>query len=165
MKNITSAILIFFLLIVFTANSNANSNKFRDELPELQRLTDLSIAIRRINKGLKYEAKGKDKKANKMYTEAIDFLFEANKNQDIDPSIFFYLGFAFQKLKDFENAEIYYQLGLAIDPINLNINKYLGALYVNLKKLKLANERLDVLKNCNCEEYLDLKNFISENKF
>ena len=83
----------------------------------------MSIGIRRINKGLKFEAKGKYKKANKMYNEAIDFLLKANKRQSIDSDIFFYLGFAYNKLKDLDNAEIYYTLGLTIDPTNIYINR------------------------------------------
>ena len=61
----TKKLIIFFsVLCIFfiTNNSYANSQGYRDELPELKRLTDLSIGIRRINKGLKFEAKGKYKK-------------------------------------------------------------------------------------------------------
>ena len=53
----------FIFFIVTTSNLYANSQGYRDELPELKKLTDLSIGIRRINKGLKYEKKNKyDKK-------------------------------------------------------------------------------------------------------
>ena len=131
-------------------------------MPELKRLTDLSIGIRRINKGLKYEKKNKYKKANKMYTEAINFLLEANKNQNIDPNIFFYLGFAYNKLKNYENAEIYYSLGLTLDPKNSYINLYIGELYLNTRRVNLAEERLKVLSDCNCIEYNELKESISK---
>ena len=107
---------LFFYISLFSffavsLNVFANSSKYRDELP------------RRINKGLKYESKGKIKKANKMYSESINFLLKANKNQDIDPDIFFYLGFAYNKLKKFDNAETYYILGLTLEPKNQYIKK------------------------------------------
>ena len=152
----------FIFFIVTTSNLYANSQGYRDELPELKKLTDLSIGIRRINKGLKYEKKNKYKKANKMYTEAINFLLEANKNQNIDPNIFFYLGFAYNKLKNYENAEIYYSLGLTLDPKNSYINLYIGELYLNTRRVNLAEERLKVLSDCNCIEYNELKESISK---
>ena len=152
----------FIFFIVTTSNLYANSQGYRDELPELKRLTDLSIGIRRINKGLKYEKKNKYKKANKMYTEAINFLLEANKNQNIDPNIFFYLGFAYNKLKNYKNAEIYYSLGLTLDPKNSYINLYIGELYLNTSRVNLAEERLKVLSDCNCIEYNELKESISK---
>ena len=158
----SSILFIFFLSFIFINSLSANSNKLRDELPELKKLTDLTIGTKRIKKGLKYEAKGKIEKANRMYSEAIDFLLKANKNQNIDSNIFFYLGFAYNKLDDFEKAKIYYQLGLVIDPMHPSINKFLGELYINSKKFELANERLEVLKNCNCEEYLDLKRSVTK---
>ena len=152
----------FFSFLVVSLNVFANSNKYRDELPELQRYTDLTIGIRRINKGLKYEYKGKIKKANKMYSESINFLLKANKNQNIDPDIFFYLGFAYNKLKKFDNAETYYILGLTLEPKNQYINKYLGELYLSLNKPILAKERLKAMSGCDCDEYNDLKNSIDK---
>ena len=35
--------------------------------------------------------------------------------------------------------------------------KYLGELYVVTNRIDMAKERLEVLKNCNCEEYEELK--------
>ena len=160
--------LIFYLVIVSiyftTTNLFSNSKGYRDELPILEKFTDLTIGIKRINKGLKYEKKGKIKKANKMYTEAIDFLLKANKNQNIDPNIFFYLGYAYNKLNNIENAEIYYSLGLIIDPKNSYLNLYMGELYLNTNRTNLAKERLSILDNCNCDEYLELKNSIAKYK-
>ena len=158
---------LFFYISLFSffavsLNVFANSSKYRDELPELQRFTDLTIGIRRINKGLKYESKGKIKKANKMYSDSINFLLKANKNQDIDPDIFFYLGFAYNKLKKFDNAETYYILGLTLEPKNQYINKYLGELYLSLNKPILAKERLKAMSGCGCDEYNDLKNSINK---
>ena len=37
------------------------------------------------------------------------------------------------------------------------INEYLGELYVQTNRIDKANERLEVLKGCNCEEYGELE--------
>ena len=160
-------ILIFFSIISFIfiySNVYANSNKYRDELPELKKLSDLTIGVRRIEKGLKYESKGKIKKANKMYSESIEFLLKANKKRKISSDLFFYLGFAYSKLKKFTDAEIYYVLGLTLEPNHSIINKNLGLLYLDQKKVDKAEKILFVLKNCNCKEYVDLKNKIIASK-
>ena len=60
-------------------------------------------------------------------------------------------------------SEIYYLEGLVIDPKNISINQSLGKLYYETKRINLANERLDVLKSCNCQEYLNLKSIIKRN--
>ena len=68
------------------------------------------------------------------------------------------------KLGDFENGEKYYLLGLEIDPTHIGINEYLGELYVATQRIDLAKERLEVLKNCNCEEFQELKEIIDGTK-
>ena len=55
-------------------------------------------------------------------------------------------------------------LGLKIDPNHKGINEYLGELYFVTNRIELAKQRLDVLKNCNCEEYEELKDIIDGNK-
>ena len=59
-------------------------------------------------------------------------------------------------------SEIFYQEGLEIDPKNDYINQKLGELYFNTNRIDLAKDRLNVLKNCNCEEYLQLKKIITK---
>ena len=54
---------------------------------------------------------------------------------------------------------------MAIDPKHVGINEYLGELYVATKRHNLAVERLEVLSDCNCQEYEDLKNIIEGKKF
>ena len=58
------------------------------------------------------------------------------------------------KLKE---AEKYYLAGLKIKPDHNGINEYLGELYVQTNRMDKANERLKVLKNCNCKEYGELE--------
>ena len=50
-----------------------------------------------------------------------------------------------------------------IKPNHNGINEYLGELYVKTGRVELAKERLAVLKNCNCEEYAELKEVIEKN--
>ena len=52
--------------------------------------------------------------------------------------------------------------GLAIDPKHNGINEYLGELYIQTNRIELAKERLEVLKNCSCEEYSELKELIEK---
>ena len=44
------------------------------------------------------------------------------------------------------------------------INEYLGELYVATNRIDLAKKRLEVLVNCNCEEYGELKEIIDGTK-
>ena len=41
--------------------------------------------------------------------------------------------------------------------IDYVINEYLGELYVQTNRIDKANERLEVLKSCNCKEYSELE--------
>ena len=105
--------------------------------------------------------KGKNKKAEKMYNEALKYLYKANKEKPFDPDTLNYLGFANRKIDNIKDAEIYYLMGLEIDPKHNGINEYLGELYVYTDRHNLAVERLEVLKGCNCEEYEQLKAVIA----
>ena len=53
---------------------------------------------------------------------------------------------------------------MEINPNHNGINEYLGELYVTTNRHNLAVERLEVLKNCNCKEYKDLKSIIAGEK-
>ena len=75
-----------------------------------------------------------------------------------------YLGFTTRKLGDFKKGEEFYLQGLQIDPKHKGINEYLGELYVVTNRMDLAKERLEVLKDCNCEEYVELKEIIEGTK-
>jgi len=55
-------------------------------------------------------------------------------------------------------------LGLEIKPDHNGINEYLGELYVTTNRPDLAKERLEVLKNCSCKEYQQLKDVIDGTK-
>ena len=112
----------------------------------------------------KYESKGKIKKAKKRYEKALKLLIKSNKKKPNQANTLNYLGFATRKLGDYEQGEKYYLQGLKIEPNHKGINEYLGELYVATNRMELAKERLNVLKNCNCEEYKELKEIIDGKK-
>ena len=116
-----------------------------------------------IKKAKRSEKKGKTKKAIKQYEKALKYLIKSNEKKPNQPDTLNYLGFALRKLGKFEEAEKYYMQGLAIDPKHNGINEYLGELYIQTNRIELAKERLEVLKNCNCEEYIELKELIEKN--
>ena len=110
-----------------------------------------------VRRGKKLESKGKNEKALKLYEKAYKKLLEANKADSRNPDILNYLGFTLRKAGKYEQAEKYYLKGLEIKPDHNGINEYLGELYVKTNRIDKANERLAVLKNCECEEYNELK--------
>ncbi len=156
-------ITIFFIIcinsIAYSAgNSNNNTNS------ENQKPRSYLTGYKKILKAIRYEKKGNIKKAKKLYTASLKYLYFANDEKKLDPDILNYLGFANRKLGNFEDAEVYYLLGLDQDPNHLGINEYLGELYVQTKRIDKAKERLKVLEKCNCEEYIKLKNVIKSGK-
>tara|TARA_B100001123_G_C14608871_1_gene749035 strand:+ start:107 stop:595 length:489 start_codon:yes stop_codon:yes gene_type:complete len=125
------------------------------------KLNKYKKAVKNIKSANKYEKKNKTTKAIKKYRIAYDYLLEANKENPGDPNIINYLAYTTHKLGDSRNAEIYYLLGLSIDPNHIKINEHLAKLYLETKRIDKAKERLIVLENCDCAEYKELKSIIS----
>ena len=115
-----------------------------------------------LNKQKNMQKKKKYNKAKKRYDDAIKFLILANEENPNQPDILNYLGYSYRKVGDFLMAEIYYEQGLAVDSEHIGINEYLGELYVETNRIDKAKERLEVLKNCKCEEFKELQNLISK---
>ena len=126
--------------------------------------TQYDMAVSHINAAKKFEENDKLKKAKKKYEKAQKLLIQSNKKFPNKADTLNYLGFTTRKLGDYENGEKYYLQGLVIDPNHKGINEYLGELYVATNRHNLAVERLEVLKNCNCKEYEDLKAIITGEK-
>ena len=105
------------------------------------------------NVGIQYDPE----KAKKLYSQAFDKLEKAYKSDKKNPDILNYMGFTTRKIGNFEKAEKYYLEGLNLKPNHNGINEYLGELYVQTNRLDKANERLNVLKSCNCKEYGELE--------
>ena len=118
-----------------------------------------------IKKAKRSEKKGKTKKAIKQYEKALKYLIKSNEKKPNQPDTLNYLGFALRKIGNFKDAEKYYLIGLNIKPDHPGINEYLGELYIQTDRINLAKERLDVLKNCNCEEYEELKELLENRQY
>ena len=116
-----------------------------------------------ILKAKKLEKKDKVEKALKLYSKAYDKLLKAYDKDKENPDILNYLGFTLRKAGNFEEAEKFYLAGLEIKPDHKGINEYLGELYVKTNRMELAKERLEVLKDCKCEEFEELKELIEKN--
>jgi len=159
MKNSLIITLILSMLLtsnVFAAgSSDSGSSKTK---------TQYDMAVSLINAAKKFEEDNKLKKAKKKYVKAQKLLIQSNEKFPNKADTLNYLGFTTRKLGDYENGEKYYLQGLAIDPKHKGINEYLGELYVATNRHNLAVERLEVLKDCKCKEYNDLKAIIAGEK-
>ena len=156
MKNISITIAIFLLLSAtsYSAGSSSSNNN------NVNKKTDYEKAVSLIDEAKKLEEKDKQKKAEKQYQKAQKLLIKSNENNPNNADTLNYLGFTTRKLGDFNLGEKYYLQGLAIEPKHNGINEYLGELYVVTNRMDLAKERLEVLRNCNCEEFQELKEII-----
>ena len=155
-------VLLSFLITspAFSAGSSGGSGSGGETKP----VSQYEIAVKMINKAKKFEKKNKTDKAQKHYKKAIGYLLKHNKKFPADPNTLNYLGFTHRKVGDYENAEIYYSMGLVLDPKHVGINEYMGELFVVTNRLDKAKERLAVLKDCNCKEYKELKLVIEGKK-
>ena len=162
-KMVKKNLLLTSLFLIFFVVPNYGKAALRDELPNLLKLDDYSIGAKRVEKAIKYETKGKYKKANKLYSQALKYFLLANKNSPTNSSIYFYLGFISKKLEKIIDAEIYYSLGIEIDPNNSKINNHVGQLYIETNRFDKAKEILQVIKKCNCDDFIELQALISNN--
>ena len=146
-------LILFFILSLnnqlFAAGSDSSSDTSKTELYDQ--------AVKLVKRAGKLEKKDKDEKAKKLYLQAFEKLNTAYKSDKKNPDILNYMGFTSRKTGNFKEAENYYLAGLDLDPKHNGINEYLGELYVQTNRIDKANERLAVLKNCDCEEYQDLE--------
>ena len=152
-------IICIFILLLLTnfslAAMSGDSGNNQDNL--------YKAAKKLVIKAKKLEKKDKVEKALKLYSKAYDKLLKAYDKDKKNPDILNYLGFTLRKAGNFEEAEKFYLAGLEIKPDHKGINEYLGELYIKTNRIKLAKERLEVLKGCKCEEFEELKELIEEN--
>ena len=157
---------IIFIFITFFFNNISFSKKIPGSTNTVEepkapiKMSDYNLAKKYIKKGDKYDKKDKKKKAKKYYNKALKYLLLSNKKNYPNAETFNYLGYINEKLGILENAEIYYLLGLDMDPKNNSIYINLGNLYVNSNRITKAKEILNVLKSCSCEEFKELSNSI-----
>ena len=147
--------IIYILLIcsisqfAFAAGSESSSNDDKSNF--------YSDAKKLVKRAGNLEKKEKNDKAKKLYSEAFKKLEKAYSSDKTNPDILNYMGYTSRKIGNFEQAEKYYLTGLSIEPNHNGINEYLGELYVQTNRIDKANERLEVLKNCNCDEFSELE--------
>ena len=145
-------ILLFALSLnshVLAAGSDSSSETSKTEL--------FDQAVKLVKRAGNLEKKDKDKKAKKLYSQAFDKLEKAYLSDKKNPDILNYMGYTSRKTGKFEQAEKFYLTGLSIKPDHNGINEYLGELYVQTNRMDKAKERLNVLKDCNCEEFQELE--------
>ena len=164
MKRILLVILFTLFTSAAIAAGTVGNEKQTTASTGVEPATKFDIGKKWVSKAKKFESKKKDAKAKNAYKKAIKKLLESNAEYPSDPDTLNLLGFAHRKIGDYDNAEIYYSMGLEIDPKHIGINEYMGELFVVTNRLDKAKERLEVLKSCNCKEYDELKQVISGTK-
>ncbi len=148
--------ILVFLFIISLNNNVLGAGNDSSSDTSYSALYDQAVKL--VKKAGKLEKKDKKgEKAKKLYSQAFKKLNEAYKSDKKNPDILNYMGFTSRKTDNFKEAENYYLKGLDLDPKHKGINEYLGELYVQTNRMDKANERLAVLKNCNCEEYQELE--------
>ncbi len=156
MKKFIYVILIsFYSQLALAAGSDSSSSSGGSESSSMPNL--YAEAKQLVKRAGKFEKKEKIDKAKKLYSRAFKKLEKALSSDKNNPDILNYLGYTSRKTGNFEGAEKFYLKGLSIKPDHNGINEYLGELYVQTNRIDKAKERLEVLKNCNCEEYKDLE--------
>ena len=156
--------LIYTLLIIIALTNNSFSAGTSSDNDSSPKVSDYTKAKNLVKAAKKYEKKGKIEKAQKRYAKAQKLLLKSNKKKPLQADTLNYLGFTTRKLGDYEKGEEFYLQGLQIEPNHNGINEYLGELYIATNRMDLAKERLNVLKNCNCKEYKQLKEIIEGTK-
>ena len=152
MKNILVIVFTILLsssLMAAGSDSSSGSSSDKESLYE--------DAVKLVKRAGKLEKKDKTDKAKKLYSQAFNKLEKAYKSDKKNPDILNYMGFTTRKTGNFEKAEKFYLEGLSLKPNHNGINEYLGELYVQTNRIDKANERLEVLKSCNCKEYGELE--------
>ena len=161
-------ILLIFILILQTSlaySAGLGSKDTKDTASTgLKPSSKFEVGKKWVSKGKKFEKKKKHSKAKNAYEKAIKSLLEANSKNPSDPDTLNLLGFSHRKIGDYSNAEIYYAMGLEIDPKHVGINEYMGELFVATNRIDEAKKRLAVLEDCNCKEYNELKQVIEGTK-
>ena len=148
-------VLLFVLSLnnqVFSAGGDGGSSSSGSSATSLY-----DQAVKLIKRAGKLEKKDKGEKAKKLFLQAFEKLEKAHSSDVNNPDILNYMGYTSRKVGNFDKAEKFYLKGLSLKPDHNGINEYLGELYVQTNRIDKANERLAVLKNCNCNEYQDLE--------
>ena len=134
--------------LAYSAGSDSSDDNKSNYFTEAKKL---------VKRAGKLEKKEKIVKAKKIYSQAFKKLENAYSSDKSNPDILNYMGYTSRKIGNFDQAEKFYLTGLSIDPKHNGINEYLGELYVQTNRIDKATERLEVLKDCNCDEFKELE--------
>jgi len=134
--------------LAYSAGSDSSDDNKSNYFTEAKKL---------VKRAGKLEKKEKIVKAKKIYSQAFKKLENAYSSDKSNPDILNYMGYTSRKIGNFDQAEKFYLTGLSIDPKHNGINEYLGELYVQTNRIDEATERLEVLKDCNCDEFKELE--------
>ena len=151
MKNLI--IVIFSLILSKSLFADGSDSSIRSSDKKYLYVDDVKL----VKRDKKIKKKKKIEKAKKLYSQAFSKLEKAHKSDKKNPDILNYMGFTSRKVGNFDQAEKFYLKGLNIKPNHNGINEYLGELYVQTNRIDKANERLEVLRSCNCKEYGELE--------
>ena len=144
-------ILVLFISIFLSLNAFAAGGDGGGSSSSKASMYDEGIKL--VKRAGKLEKKDKADKAKKLYSQAFKKFEKAYEKDKKNPDILNYLGFTSRKSGNFTEAESYYLKGLSLNPKHNGINEYLGELYVQTDRIDKANERLEVLKTCNCDVF------------
>ena len=150
-------LVLLFVLILNNHAFGAGSDSSSDSSSSTSGTALYDQAVKLVKRAGKLEKKDKGEKAKKLYSQAYEKLEKAYSSEKNNPDILNYMGYTSRKVGNFDKAEKFYLKGLSLKPDHNGINEYLGELYVQTNRIDKANERLAVLKNCNCEEYQELE--------
>ena len=151
-------LIIFFT--IFSLHSNLAHTAMNSGSSGYDEVSLYKEGKKLVIRAKKLEKKNKKEKAKKLYLKAFSKFEKAYAKDKKNPDILNYLGYTLRKTGNLEKAEIFYLKGLDLDASHLGINEYLGELYVQTNRIKLAKKRLEVLNGCKCEEYEELKELI-----
>jgi tetratricopeptide (TPR) repeat protein len=100
------------------------------------------------------------------YDDAIEILEDIVDDNPKHADAWNLMGYSHRKLGEYDDALEYYEKALKLKPNHVGANEYLGELYLEMKDLPKAEERLAVLtKACNgCEEQKELEEKIADYK-
>ena len=92
------------------------------------------------------------------FDDALPMLRQLDQQSPSNPDILNLIGFSLRKTGKMDEALDYYTRALALNPMHLGANEYLGELYLETRRPEKAKERLAVLRQAcgDCEEFEDL---------
>ena len=110
---------------------------------------------------------GKDAIDNEKWAEAIALLSKVVAQEPKNADAHNYLGFAYRRSGDYDQAFTHYKHALAIDPNHRGAHEYIGEAYLEKNDLAAAEKHLDALDRLclfGCKEYSELKDRIAAYK-